>query len=125
MEVLMHDMDRRDFLARGSLIGAGAAAALVPAAALARPDSRDFGAIDAALEQAVKNGTVLGVAAMAATPDGIVYNGRAGKANIETGAPMHGAAATGGTLQFLTSRTLSEQRLLHFCYCHRMTLGHH
>lgn len=37
----------------------------------------------------------------------------------------HGAATTGGTLQFLTSRTLSEQRLLHFCYCHRMTLGHH
>jgi hypothetical protein len=37
----------------------------------------------------------------------------------------HGAATTGGTLQFLTSRTLSEQRLLHFCYCHRITLGHH
>lgn len=84
----MDDMDRRAFLARGSLIGAGAAAALFPAAALARPDSRDFGAIDAALEQAVKNGAVLGVVAMAATPDGIVYNGRAGKANIETGAPM-------------------------------------
>ena len=26
----------------------------------------------------------------------------------------HGAATTGGTLQFLTSRTLSERRLLHF-----------
>ena len=37
----------------------------------------------------------------------------------------HGAATTRGTLQFLTSRTLSEQRLLPFCYCHRMTLGHH
>jgi hypothetical protein len=37
----------------------------------------------------------------------------------------HGAATTDVTLQFLTSRTLSEQRLLPFCYCHKMTLGHH
>ena len=36
-----------------------------------------------------------------------------------------GAATTGGTLQFRTSRTISEQRLLRFCYCHRMSLSHH
>ena len=45
-------------------------------------------AIDAVLDQAVSNGTVLGVAAMGATPDGVVYDGAFGKANVETGAPM-------------------------------------
>jgi methyl acetate hydrolase len=36
----------------------------------------------------VSNGAVLGVAAMGATSDGVVYDGAFGKANVETGAPM-------------------------------------
>jgi methyl acetate hydrolase len=87
----MHNTDRRAFLARGSMMAAAAtlgAAPLKPTAALARPASGRFAAIDAALDEAVANGAVLGVTAMAATPDGIVYDGAAGKANIETGAPM-------------------------------------
>ena len=87
----MHDTDRRAFLARGGMMAAAGAlgsAALTPTAALARPASGRFAAIDAALDKAVANGAVLGVAAMAATPDGIVYDGAAGKASIETGAPM-------------------------------------
>jgi methyl acetate hydrolase len=44
--------------------------------------------IDAVLGRAVSNGSVLGVAAMGATPDGVVYDGAFGNANVETGAPM-------------------------------------
>ncbi|MBZ9758152.1 beta-lactamase family protein [Mesorhizobium sp. ESP6-5] len=86
----MQNMDRRVFLARGGLIAAGAAlgtTALRPVAAHARDTGR-FGAIDAALGEAVANRNVLGVAAMAATPDGIVYDGAFGDANVATGAPM-------------------------------------
>jgi hypothetical protein len=63
------------------------------------------------------------------TPDGRLRYlvGVAAPVEAEVGGThqRHGAATTDGTLQFLTSRTLSEQQLLHFCYCHRMTLGHH
>ncbi|OHT19105.1 serine hydrolase domain-containing protein [Edaphosphingomonas haloaromaticamans] len=86
----MHDMNRRAFLARGGMAAAGTALAAVPhaATALVRPAQGDFSAIDAALAGAVSDGSVLGVAAMAATSDGIVYRGTAGRANLETGAPM-------------------------------------
>ena len=48
----MHDMNRRAFLGRGSMIAAGATlgAGLNPATALARPVPANFGAIDAALQ---------------------------------------------------------------------------
>jgi methyl acetate hydrolase len=87
----MHDMDRRSFLASGSMIAAGttlASSTLQPVTALAQPLRGNFAAIDAALDAAVSNGAVLGVAAIAATRDGIVYDGASGKANVETGAPL-------------------------------------
>jgi CubicO group peptidase (beta-lactamase class C family) len=49
---------------------------------------RYFTAIDAALRGGVSRHDVAGVVAMAATPEGIVYEGAFGKANPETGAPM-------------------------------------
>jgi methyl acetate hydrolase len=86
----MHDIDRRSFLASGSIVAASAtlaSSALQPVAALAQPRG-NFAVIDAALDAAVSIGAVLGVAAMAATPEGIVYDGAFGKANAETGASM-------------------------------------
>ena len=99
----MYDMDRRSFLASGSMIAASATLAsstLQPVTALARPPRGNFAAIDAALDAAVSNGAVLGVAAMAATRDGIVYDGASGKANVETGAPLRD-----GTVFWLLSMT--------------------
>ena len=86
----MHDIDRRSFLASGSKVAASttpASSALQPVAALALPGG-NFAVIDAALDAAVSIGAVLGVVAIAATPEGIVYDGAFGKANAETGAPM-------------------------------------
>jgi CubicO group peptidase (beta-lactamase class C family) len=51
-------------------------------------DSRQFEAIDAALRAAVDDGAVLGVAALGATPDGLVYEGFFGQADARTGTPM-------------------------------------
>ena len=88
----MLDINRRALLTQGRLLTAGAAlsgAALTPRPSQARPSPHgDFATIDAALAQAARDGTVLGAVAMAATPEGIVYEGMAGRANIETGAPM-------------------------------------
>jgi methyl acetate hydrolase len=87
----MHDINRRALLTRGTMLAAGAAfgaGALHPTEGLARPTSGDLAALDAVLGQAASNGAVLGVAAMGATPDGVVYDGAFGKANVETGAPM-------------------------------------
>jgi methyl acetate hydrolase len=87
----MHNINRRTLLTQGTMLAAGAAlgaGALHPTAGLARPASGDLAAIDAVLSQAVSNGAVFGVAAMGATPDGVVYDGAFGKANVETGAPM-------------------------------------
>ena len=87
----MQTMDRRALLTGGSMLAAGAtvvATAPQSTAALARPASGKFNAIDTALDGAVASGAVLGVAAMAATQNGIVYDGVSGKANTETGAPM-------------------------------------
>src|SRR5882757_7215632 len=83
-------MDRRSFLASGSMIAAAtlASSTLQPVTALAQPPRGNFAAIDAALDAAVSNGAVLGVAAIAATRDGIVYDGASGKANVETGAAL-------------------------------------
>ena len=72
----MHDVNRQALPTQGTVIG------------LAPPACGTLAAIDAVLDQAVSSGTVLGVAAMGATPDGVVYNGALGKANVETGAPM-------------------------------------
>jgi CubicO group peptidase (beta-lactamase class C family) len=47
-----------------------------------------FTAIDGALRQAVGNGTVAGVVAMATTPHGVVYEGAAGTANQQIGAAI-------------------------------------
>jgi methyl acetate hydrolase len=57
--------NRRAFLARGSLLTAGAA-----------------------LRRGVKTGAATGVAAMAATPDGIVYDSAFGKVDVQAGTPM-------------------------------------
>jgi methyl acetate hydrolase len=87
----MHDCNRRAFLARRSMLAAGAAlgaAALAPTGVSAKRTSGGFAVIDAALGEAVTNGAVLGVVAMGATPEGIVYDGAFGTANVETGAPM-------------------------------------
>src|SRR6202171_1551962 len=87
----MWNINRRDLLAGGSILAAGAAlgtGAPQPAWARIRPGSGNLTAIDEALGKAVADGAVLGVAAMAATPEGIVYDGAFGKANAETGAPM-------------------------------------
>src|ERR1700732_5054749 len=87
----MHDCNRRAFLARRSMLAAGAAlgaVALAPTGVSAKRTSGDFAVIDAALGEDVTNGAVLGVVAMGATPEGIVYDGAFGTANGETGAPM-------------------------------------
>jgi CubicO group peptidase (beta-lactamase class C family) len=76
---------RRTTQAVGTALGAGAHRR---AAGSERPALGDFAAIDALLERAVSNGSVLGVAAIGATSDGVVYGGAFGKANVETGAPM-------------------------------------
>jgi methyl acetate hydrolase len=85
----MPGINRRAFLARGSLLTAGAAlgaGALLPSVAWATPGA--FAPIDAALRRGVKTGAVTGVAAMAATPDGVVYDGAFGKADVQAGTPM-------------------------------------
>ena len=51
-------------------------------------DSKKFEPIDTALRTAVENGTVLGVVAMAATPEGLAYEGFFGEADPRTGTPM-------------------------------------
>jgi methyl acetate hydrolase len=50
--------------------------------------TEQFASIDRALHSAVEDGTVLGAVAMGCTSDGVVYEGSAGTANIETGAPI-------------------------------------
>lgn len=85
----MHDLNRRTFLTRGGLLTAGAAlgaGGLVPS--IARSTPRGFGSVDAALRKGVETGAVTGVAAMAATPGGIVYDGAFGKADVQAGTPM-------------------------------------
>lgn len=87
----MLGIGRRAFLAQGSLLAAGAM--LSPGgpqsiAPLTRRGGSRFSAVDAALARAASDGTVLGAVAMAASPDGVVYEGISGKANVGAGAPM-------------------------------------
>src|SRR2546421_12832749 len=79
-DLVMHDINRRAVLARTALAAGAAlgASAFPPTAALARP-APNFAAIDAALGAAVSNGTVLGVAAIGATPDRVGHDGAFGK----------------------------------------------
>lgn len=60
----------------------------LPKAKATGPLRPAFTAIDGALRQAVGNGTVAGVVAMATTPHGVVYEGAAGTANQRIGAAI-------------------------------------
>jgi methyl acetate hydrolase len=88
----MNAISRRSLLARGGLLlAAGTVAANTPVHGLAaKPQARsgNFKQIDVAMEQAVRDGTVAGVVATAAGPDGMIYEGTFGKANTVTGATM-------------------------------------
>ncbi|MFI0849692.1 serine hydrolase domain-containing protein [Mesorhizobium sp. IMUNJ23232] len=76
--------------------------AVSPALAATRPTAslRSAGAIDAVLGGGVSRNDVAGVVAMAATNNGIVYEGTFGKSNVATGAPM-----TADTVFWLLSMT--------------------
>lgn len=95
----MSKISRRAILAAGSVLAAEAATGFGPAMAAPRR-SGNFGPIDAALRGAVQNGAVSGVAAIAATPAGVIYEGAFGKANIAAGASM-----AGDTVFWLASMT--------------------
>lgn len=87
----MSPITRRTMLQRGSMLGAILALDTVsPALAgtMSAAPLRNSAAIDAALLGGVSRKDVAGVVAMAATREGIVYEGTFGKANAETGAPM-------------------------------------
>ncbi|MCA0012131.1 beta-lactamase family protein [Mesorhizobium sp. B292B1B] len=87
----MNPITRRTMLQRGSMVGAILALdAVNPTLAGTAPlaSLRNSAAIDAALLGGVSRHDVAGVVAMAATPNGIAYEGAFGKANVETGAPM-------------------------------------
>jgi methyl acetate hydrolase len=99
--LIIHDKSRREFLQMGAsyLIGA---AAFATACALAARDSQSggtatqthrgerygFKSIDETLAQAVSNGTVAGVVAVAADPQGVVYEAAYGKRDIAQPACM-------------------------------------
>jgi methyl acetate hydrolase len=88
----MRNIDRRSFLTHGAIAAGAALAPHTPVAAAepARASSatNSFASIDGALERAVVDGTVLGVVALGATPEGVVYQGQFGKAEPQTGTPM-------------------------------------
>ena len=79
----MPGINRRSLLTAVAALGADA---LLPSAARATP--RALAPIDAVLRGGVKTGAVAGVAAIAAIPDGVVYNGAFGKADVRAGTPM-------------------------------------
>lgn len=81
----MRSIDRRAVLNAGVALAAGV---VTPVEGLARQATADFREIDAALQRAVSDGDVLGVAAMGATAEGLVYRGTAGRANAKSGAAM-------------------------------------
>jgi methyl acetate hydrolase len=88
----MNEVTRRTMLARGSLLGGVACLTAVrPALALARrplAGSGKFKMIDVALRNAVAAKDVAGVVAVGAKPNGVVYEGAFGKANVGAGSPM-------------------------------------
>jgi methyl acetate hydrolase len=87
----MHNISRRAVLTGGSLLAAGVAlgpGSLKPGTVSQQVESKTFGSIDAALRTAVEIGAVAGVVAAGATPNGVVYEGAFGQANVEAGTPM-------------------------------------
>jgi CubicO group peptidase (beta-lactamase class C family) len=99
----MNEMTRRTLLQRGGMLGAVLALDTVrpvPAGAVPAASSRRFKAIDADLATGVSRNDVAGVVALAATPQGLIYEGAFGAANPKTGAPM-----TADTVFWLLSMT--------------------
>jgi CubicO group peptidase (beta-lactamase class C family) len=99
----MNEMTRRTLLQRGGMLGAVLALDTVrpvPAGAVPAASSRRFKAIDADLAAGVSRNDVAGVVALAATPQGLIYEGAFGAANPKTGAPM-----TADTVFWLLSMT--------------------
>src|SRR5258705_12137124 len=93
--LIIQQKNRRDFLRLGanSFLSAAALATL-PVLAAGATQNRDgrmqthrgergrFKSIDEALAQGVSNGTVAGVVAVAADPQGVVYEGAYGKPDL-------------------------------------------
>ncbi|MBZ9765344.1 beta-lactamase family protein [Mesorhizobium sp. CA6] len=99
----MNQLTRRTILRRGGLLGAILALDTVsPALAATKPVASllSVSAIDAALRAGVSRDDVAGVVAMAATRNGLVYEGSFGRSNVATGAPM-----TADTVFWLLSMT--------------------
>lgn len=95
----MNAISHRSLLARGGLLLAPGAAANTPFHARAvKPQARsgNFKSIDTAMEHAVRDGTVAGVVATAAGPDGMIYEGSFGKANAVTVRHQHGLGRKAG-----------------------------
>ncbi|MBA9035892.1 hypothetical protein HNR29_006477 [Rhizobium leguminosarum] len=92
----MNAISRRSLLAGGGLLLAtGTAVANTPVHALAaKPQARsgNFKPIDMAMERAGRDGTVAGVVATAAGPDGMIYEGTFGQANTIAGTAMRADA---------------------------------
>ena len=91
MEVSVNQITRRAILQRGGMIGAALALDqgrpdLARAAAIGSPER--FRAIDLAMMSGVSRHDVAGVAAIAATPGGVVYEGSFGTANTASGTSM-------------------------------------
>jgi CubicO group peptidase (beta-lactamase class C family) len=99
----MNEMTRRTLLQRSGMLGAVLALDVVrpmPAGAVPAASSRRFKAIDADLTAGVSRNDVAGVVALAATRQGLIYEGAFGTANTKTGAPM-----TADTVFWLLSMT--------------------
>ena|SRR3989442_14872467 len=110
---MIQEKNRRDFrrLGAGSLFSAAALAAL-PSVAVHAMQSGDgsaqkhrgergrFNSIDEVLTQAVCNGTVAGVVALAADSRGVIYEGAYGKRDL-----AHPAGMTQDTVFWLLSMT--------------------
>lgn len=87
----MNQVTRRTILQRGGLLGGLLALdAVSPAFAATRPAAslRSAGAIDAALRGGVSRNDVAGVVAVAATQEGMAYEGAFGVADVASGTPM-------------------------------------
>jgi CubicO group peptidase (beta-lactamase class C family) len=90
-------------LQRSSALGAVLALDVArpePARAMTAASSHRFNAIDTDLAAGVFRNDVAGIVALAATPQGLIYEGAFGAANPETGAPM-----TADTVFWLLSMT--------------------
>ena len=99
----MNEMTRRTLLQRSGMLGAVLALDVVrpvPAGAVPAASPRRFKTIDAELAASVSSNDVAGIVALAATPQGLIYEGAFGRANPKTGAPM-----TADTVFWLLSMT--------------------